>query len=102
MHSHDIELILALADGSLEERQILEGLRLGTVSGSLVPVLCGSAFKNKGVQPLLNAVIDYLPGPLDVEAYREALATFTKRQRRFGRTGEQARDHRGHGDPTVG
>ena len=36
---------------------------------SFVPVLCGSAFKNKGVQPLLNAVIDYLPGPLDVAAY---------------------------------
>ena len=36
---------------------------------SFVPVLCGSAFKNKGVQPLLNAVIDYLPGPLDVPAY---------------------------------
>jgi elongation factor G len=35
----------------------------------LLPVLCGSAFKNKGVQPLLNAVIDYLPGPLDVPAY---------------------------------
>jgi elongation factor G len=37
---------------------------------SFVPVLCGSAFKNKGVQPLLNSVIDYLPGPLDVEAYK--------------------------------
>jgi elongation factor G len=36
---------------------------------SFVPVLCGSAFKNKGVQPLLNGVIDYLPGPLDVAAY---------------------------------
>ncbi len=44
-------------------------LRKGTLDMAFVPVLCGSAFKNKGVQPLLNAVIDYLPGPLDVEAY---------------------------------
>jgi len=41
-------------------------IRKGTISGSFVPVLCGSAFKNKGVQPMLDAVIDYLPSPLDV------------------------------------
>ncbi len=44
-------------------------IRKGTLSLSFVPVLGGSAFKNKGVQPLLNAVIDFLPGPLDVPAY---------------------------------
>ncbi len=44
-------------------------IRKGTLAMSFVPVLAGSAFKNKGVQPLLNAVIDYLPGPLDVPAY---------------------------------
>jgi elongation factor G len=44
-------------------------IRKGTLSMSFVPVLCGSSFKNKGVQPLLNAVIDYLPGPLDVPPY---------------------------------
>ena len=44
-------------------------IRIGTLNMSFVPVLCGSAFKNKGVQPMLNAVIDYLPGPLDVPAY---------------------------------
>jgi len=44
-------------------------IRKGTTSLSFVPVLCGSAFKNKGVQPLLNAVIDYLPTPLDVVDY---------------------------------
>jgi len=44
-------------------------IRKGTLSMSFVPVLCGSAFKNKGVQPMLNAVIDYLPSPLDVPAY---------------------------------
>jgi elongation factor G len=62
-----------LAEGLLSEDQIRRGLRLGTLSGSLVPVLCGAAFKNKGVQPLLDAVVDYLPSPLDVppiEGYR--------------------------------
>ena len=44
-------------------------IRKGTLSMTFVPVLCGSAFKNKGVQPMLNAVIDYLPSPLDVPAY---------------------------------
>ncbi len=44
-------------------------IRKGTLSMSFVPVLCGSAFKNKGVQPMLNAVIDFLPSPLDVPAY---------------------------------
>jgi elongation factor G len=55
-----------LGTGSLTEEQILRGLRLGTIGGTLVPVLCGSAFKNKGVQPLLDAVVDYLPSPEDV------------------------------------
>ena len=41
-------------------------IRKGTINGSFVPVLCGSAFKNKGVQPMLDAVIDYLPSPLDL------------------------------------
>ena len=44
-------------------------LRKGTLAMAFVPVICGSSFKNKGVQPMLNAVIDFLPGPLDVEAY---------------------------------
>ena len=41
-------------------------IRKGTINGSFVPVLCGSAFKNKGVQPMLDAVIDYLPSTLDL------------------------------------
>ncbi|BBY34298.1 translation elongation factor G [Mycolicibacter minnesotensis] len=51
---------------SIEE--IKSGIRKLTVSSELYPVLCGSAFKNKGVQPMLDAVIDYLPSPLDVES----------------------------------
>jgi elongation factor G len=43
-------------------------IRKGTISGAFVPVLCGSAFKNKGVQPMLDAVVDFLPSPLDVPA----------------------------------
>jgi len=45
-------------------------IRLGTIKGSFVPILTGSAFKNKGVQPLLDAVVDYLPSPVDVESVR--------------------------------
>ena len=47
---------------------LIEALRAGTVALKITPVFCGSAFKNKGVQPLLDAVIDYLPSPLDVGA----------------------------------
>ena len=42
-------------------------IRKGTLNQSFVPVVCGSAFKNKGVQPLLDCVVDYLPSPLDIE-----------------------------------
>src|SRR5438128_10724961 len=45
-------------------------IRKGTLSMAFVPVVCGSAFKNKGVQPLLDAVVDYLPSPLDVPAIK--------------------------------
>jgi elongation factor G len=48
--------------------EIRAGLRKGTVTGKIVPVLTGSAFKNKGVQPLLDGVVDYLPSPVDVGA----------------------------------
>ena len=58
-------------EGEEPDPESLRGLiRKGTLNMSFVPVLCGSAFKNKGVQPMLNAVIDYLPGPLDVPAYK--------------------------------
>ena len=45
-------------------------ISLGTIKGTFVPVLTGSAFKNKGVQPLLDAVIDYMPSPKDVESVK--------------------------------
>ena len=60
----------AFLEGQEPDVETLRGLiRKGTLAMAFVPVLCGSAFKNKGVQPMLNAVIDFLPGPLDVPAY---------------------------------
>jgi elongation factor G len=56
------------AGEELTEKEIKAAIRKLTVSSTLYPVLCGSAFKNKGVQPMLDAVIDYLPSPLDVPA----------------------------------
>ena len=50
----------------LTEEEVRLALRKGTIAGTMVPMLCGSAFKNKGVQLLLDAVVDYLPSPLDV------------------------------------
>ena len=55
-----------LGGGELTENEIKSCIRKGTISGHFVPVLCGTAFKNKGVQPLLDAVVDYLPSPVDV------------------------------------
>ena len=57
----------------LTNEEIKHGLRIGTVSGIIVPVLCGSAFKNKGVQLMLDAVIDYLPSPLEVPSIQGLL-----------------------------
>ena len=53
---------------SLTEREILDALREATISGKVVPMMCGSAFKNKGVQTMLDMVMEILPSPLDVEA----------------------------------
>ncbi len=48
------------------EEQLIAAIRRATIAGSLTPVLCGSAFKNKGVQPMLDAIVDFLPSPLDI------------------------------------
>ena len=57
-----------IESGDLTEDEIREGLRLRTLTGDVVVALCGSAFKNKGVQAMLDAVIEYLPSPIDVPA----------------------------------
>lgn len=55
-----------LEEGDLSVAEISAGLRAGVLSGELVPVFCGSAFKNKGVQAMLDGIVDYLPSPLEV------------------------------------
>ncbi len=76
--AHLIETAVEMDDDAMEaylegvepdEETLRKLIRKGTLSLSFVPVLCGSAFKNKGVQPLLNAVVDYLPSPKDVVDY---------------------------------
>jgi elongation factor G len=61
-----MELYLEGEEPSVE--QLYAGIRRATIAAKLTPVLCGTAFKNKGVQPLLDAIVRYLPSPLDVEA----------------------------------
>ncbi len=65
----DDELVeLILEEQEIPVEKLKSAIRAATLSSKLTPVLCGSAFKNKGVQPLLDAIIDYLPSPLDVPA----------------------------------
>lgn len=67
----DEELMMKYLDGEeLTEEDIKKGVREATIAVKFIPVLCGSAFKNKGVQPLLDAVVDYMPAPIDVPAIR--------------------------------
>ncbi|OIP17542.1 MAG: translation elongation factor G [Betaproteobacteria bacterium CG2_30_59_46] len=56
-----------LEEGTLSEEEIKRGLRSRTIANEIVPMLCGSAFKNKGVQAMLDAVIDYMPAPTDIK-----------------------------------
>ena len=57
-----------LEEGDLSEDEVIEGIRKRTISGEIQPMLCGTAFKNKGVQRMLDAVIDFMPSPVDVPA----------------------------------
>ena len=63
----DEELMMKYLDGEeLTMEEIKKGLRAGTIANTIVPVTCGSSYKNKGVQELLNAIVDYMPSPLDI------------------------------------
>ena len=63
----DEELMMKYLEGeTLTVEEIKKGLRAGTIANTIVPVTCGSSYKNKGVQELLNAIVDYMPSPLDI------------------------------------
>lgn len=67
----DEDLLMAYLEGEAPTvEQLKSCIRKGTLAGNFVPVLTGTAFKNKGVQPLLDAIVDYMPSPLDVEAIK--------------------------------
>src|SRR5579872_5930250 len=67
----DDDVLAAYLDGEEPDEATLKRcIRKGTIAGTLIPVLCGSAFKNKGVQPLLDSVVEFLPSPMDVAAIK--------------------------------
>ncbi len=116
MRAELIEIAVEMDDDAME--QYLEGnepsietlrelIRKGTLSMAFVPVLCGSAFKNKGVQPMLNAVVDFLPGPLDVPAYKGFAPGDESETRNIERSADDAQPFSGlsfkiMNDPFVG
>ena len=71
-----------LEEGDLSEADIKKCLRIRTIAGEIIPMLCGSAFKNKGVQAMLDAVIDYLPAPTDIPPVKGELPNGTIGERK--------------------
>jgi elongation factor G len=71
-----------LEEGNLSEEDIKKCLRIRTIAGEIVPMLCGSAFKNKGVQAMLDGVIDYLPAPTDIRPVKGELPDGTIGERK--------------------
>ena len=79
-----------LENGTLTEQEIRRGIRMLTIDNLISPLFCGSAFKNKGVQLLLDGVIDYLPNPMDVPPIEGVVdASSGKRQKRLARDDEK-------------
>ncbi|KLO23868.1 MULTISPECIES: elongation factor G [unclassified Marinitoga] len=79
---YDEEIMELFFEGEeIPEDKIKAAIRKGTIEGAFIPVICGTSFKNKGVQPVLDAIVDYLPSPLDlppVKAYDERTGEFVK------------------------
>ncbi len=103
----DDDVMEAYLEGNEPDVATLKALiRKGALAPAFVPVVCGSAFKNKGVQPLLDAVVDYLPSPLDIPAIagrRSWTATSpTDRARRTTTRRSRALAFKIMNDPFVG
>jgi elongation factor G len=71
-----------LESGELSEAEIIAGIRARTIAGEIHPMLCGSAFKNKGVQRMLDAVIDFMPSPIDIPPVPAPTTTTSRTRRR--------------------
>ena len=68
---YDDELMMKYLEGEeISAEEIMKAIRTATINVDITPVLCGSSYKNKGVQPLIDAIVDYLPSPLDIPAIR--------------------------------
>ena len=79
--SEDDNLLEKYLEGvEISNQELIDATRSATLNGSLIPILCGSSLKNQGVQPLLNAVIDYLPSPIDVPPIEGEVSKQTKRK----------------------
>lgn len=79
--SEDDNLLEKYLEGvEITDDELIEGTRTATLKGSFIPIFCGSSLKNQGVQPLLNAVIDYLPSPIDVPPIEGEVSVQTKRK----------------------
>ena len=81
--AEDDELLEKYLDGEvISEEELTRGIRIGTLSGVFVPVLCGTSLKNQGVQPLIDAVVTYLPSPLDVPPIEGIVPTSRRKEKR--------------------
>ena len=79
----DEEMLMKYLEGEeLTEEEVKAGIRKMTISGEMIPVLCGSSYKNKGVQPLLDAVVDFMPSPLDIPPIKGIIPKLDKEAER--------------------
>ncbi len=79
--SEDDDLLEKYLEGNeIAPNELIAGIRSATLKGSLVPILCGSSLKNQGVQPLLNAVVDFLPSPVEVPPIEGKIPKLSKRK----------------------